>query len=60
MKEMRCIKALAFTLEMDEETMLPRSYTLDFTRTCELIRERIEAEYDSLGAAVVPRGYHKL
>ena len=46
-------QSVGFTLEMDEETMLPRSYTLDFTRTCELIRERIEAEYDSLGAAVV-------
>ena len=46
-------QSVGFTMEMDEETMLPRSYTLDFTRTCELIRERIEAEYDSLGAAVV-------
>ena len=46
-------QSVGFTLEMDEETMLPRSYTLDFTKTCELIRERIEAEYDSLGAAVV-------
>ena len=46
-------QSVGFTLEMDEETMLPRSYTLDFTRTCELIRERIEAEYDNLGAAVV-------
>ena len=46
-------QSVGFTLEMDEETMLPRSYTLDFNRTCELIRERIEAEYDSLGAAVV-------
>ena len=46
-------QSVGFTMEMDEETMLPRSYTLDFTRTCELIWERIEAEYDSLGAAVV-------
>ena len=46
-------QSVGFTMEMDEETMLPRSYTLDFTGTCELIRERIEAEYDSLGAAVV-------
>ena len=46
-------QSVGFTMEMDEETMLPRSYTLDFTRTCELIRERIEAEYDSLGAAFV-------
>ena len=46
-------QSVGFTMEMDEETMLPRSYTLDFTRTCELIRERIEAEYDSLGTAVV-------
>ena len=46
-------QSVGFTMEMDEETMLPRSYTLDFTRTCEMIRERIEAEYDSLGAAVV-------
>ena len=46
-------QSVGFTMEMDEKTMLPRSYTLDFTRTCELIRERIEAEYDSLGAAVV-------
>ena len=46
-------QSVGFTMEMDEETMLPRSYTLDFTRTCELIRERIEVEYDSLGAAVV-------
>ena len=46
-------QSVGFTMEMDEETMLPRSYTLDFTGTCELIRERIEVEYDSLGAAVV-------
>ena len=46
-------QSVGFTMEMGEETMLPRSYTLDFTRTCELIWERIEAEYDSLGAAVV-------
>lgn len=53
-------QSVGFTLEMDEETMLPRSYTLDFTRTCELIRERIEAEYEKSRRGCRPRGYHKL
>ena len=46
------IQSAELVIEMDEKTMLPRGYTLSFTKTCELIRERMGSE-DSLGDAVV-------
>ena len=46
------IQSAELVIEMDEKTMLPRGYTLSFTKTCELIRERMGSE-DSLGDAVI-------
>lgn len=46
------IQSAELVIEMDEKTMLPRSYTLSFTKTCELIRERMGSE-GSIGDAVI-------
>ena len=46
------LQSAELVIEMDEKTMLPRGYTLSFTKTCELIRERMGSE-ESLGDAVV-------
>ena len=46
-------KSIELVIEINEETMLPSRYKLDFTKTLEIIPDLFETESDNFGSLVI-------